>query len=568
MVIAAFLSQSRRFSKQIPAVCSRAFSFTLPKSHSPSFPNTSTKTVTEHASVTPLLTSVEEVIQLAPSHTGSFVFHRLSEERYKTPLNRHTFFERLISLLIHYRHFEEAGSTYARMMGEGYVSSLKTDAQMLAIGLVVSPHQSRAAWYSLRLIFANEDYSEDDLILLLGVFQFLDAPPSFMTQVIRDFMSARGENYVPHRRLINILTGMLVKEGQIQEAFELANDYDNPSAQGSRSHPYASIISSIDSFDPHSQQSIGEVLETVREKEIEYDASIFNALLAHQVRLKDVDKAFTIYRTLMDATEQGFTSPDHYTFRNLFKLIGRSPLTSTLPMSPRKLFRDMVDVVFVRRKDRTPRCSIDHAHSLMIQSLLAFVMRRDYAAAYYVTKFVAMVGLPVSAQVYHTVIQAITSLIMKDIFRAPKTGGSPWMHRLLGLSRSDFEGMKAFRARTPIILELLRQSKRSGFLLDPASAPLPSRIRRQYMVPTLPMMKSRYEVPLRLLFDITPLQRILRRALLAHLEQEKDVVFGTAPEARQATGELIAAAETEMMSETVKLMKYDPKEYFTKRIKL
>ena len=115
------------------------------------------------------------------------------------------------------------------------------------------------------------------------------------------------------------------------------------------------------------------------------------------------------------------------------------------------------------------------------------------------------------------------------------------------------------------MLEVLRQSKLSGVLLEVGATPLPSRSQRQYVIPTLPMMKKRVLVATRLGFDVIPLQRILRRALLAQIEQEKNIMFGISQDARRATGELIAEAEKEMMPENIELTKLEVGyQYFTK----
>jgi len=449
------------------------------------------------------------------------------------------------------------------------VSTAKTDAQMLAIGLILSPNKYNEIMPSLRIIFGGEKFSEEDFIILLATFQDLHASSSLMIQVIQEFLNSRGEGFLPCQRLVNLLVGLMVKEGLVQEAFELIANHDNSNEidDATRSHPYASIISSLDTFDPLSQKSINDVLAEVRARQIEYDASILNALISQQVRKKDVDKAFQVYGALMENYKEGLLSPDRYTFGNLFKMISRLDESSPLPVPPRHLFRDMLSVMFSDQKvhKNTKTGIIEGYHLLMVHALRAFLSRHDYAAAYQFTKILVRLGLPVSGDVYYTVVKHVAGRVLQDVQQARKAGGSPWVHRLLGRSRSDFAGMKELRRHQNIMLEVLRQSKLSGVLLEVGATPLPSRSQRQYVIPTLPMMKRRVLVATRLGFDVIPLQRILRRALLAQIEQEKNIMIGISQDARRATGELIAGAEKEMMPENIELAKLEVGyQYFTK----
>ncbi|THU84793.1 hypothetical protein K435DRAFT_397780 [Dendrothele bispora CBS 962.96] len=552
---------SKRFANLPQIIFRRTFSTSQLRRnpHLPPTPGTPSGTTSNGAPIKSLLNSIEKILQFAPvTKAESFIHRRLSDERFAVP-NRHVLFEKIISLLIHHRHFEEAGRIYERLSNEGYVSTLKTDAQMLTIGLVLSPDKYREIIPSLQIIFAaSQEFTEGDFILLLGVFQDLDASPGLMIRVIQEFLSSRGEGFIPCQRLVNILVGMMVKEGLVQEAFEFTADYDNisDSHDATRSHPYASIISSLDTFSPLSEKSINDVLAQIRSREIESDASVFNALISIQVRKKDVDKAFQVYGALMENAKEGLISPDRYTFGNLFKMISRLSNSSPLPVLPRQLFRNMLSQVFSRQSNLQDirRGVIDGYHLLMVHALRAFLSRHDYAGAYYITKILSKVGLPITGDIYYAAVKHVAGRVLQSIHNAQKTGGSPWIHRLLGRSRSDFRTMKEFRQHKAIMLEMLKQSRLPGVLLDVGA--IPSRSHRQYVMPTLSTMKKQFAIAPRAEFDVIPLQRILRRALLAQIEQERDIMFGISQEARRATGELIAAAENEMTPEDAELGKF------------
>ncbi|KAL0569014.1 hypothetical protein V5O48_012949 [Marasmius crinis-equi] len=497
-------------------------------------------------------------------------------------------FEKTISLLIHYRRFTEATTVYQRMKLEGYNASLITDAQMLAIGLASSTLEVEQAIDGFGRIFqakgTNEgsgearSFSDDDFVRLLGVLKDLDFPPQTIIHVIRKYISCRGESYVPPQVIVNILVGMLVREGKVDEAFRVIAHYDMESDQieitsedtgitveadsgsdSNRSRPYATLISSLPPFDPLSQGAIDRVLFTIRSNEIQIDAAIFSALISHYARKCDVRRGISLYEALKKArveTGIGELRPDASVYKSVWWLgacswlnnrkskrykqpssisrSSRNRLSShpsraaqanlPPPVVLRPIFTDMIQYLFIDQSD-SDSADPNIAQSLLNTSLQAFLAAEDYAAAIVLIKtLVEDLGVQVSGRTYACLIHGLRRNFQDDpaaihrlLTRRPTKDGEP------------LRGKDLHDRWISLLLKLSRQKLEhelpSSVARLPAASPGTHASRRvrwhgrnravREAIPTIGIVNGTRPVPLGVQLSAKPLVRLLIRAIIA-----------------------------------------------------
>ncbi|KAG7095424.1 hypothetical protein E1B28_006173 [Marasmius oreades] len=518
-----------------------------------------------------LLSSITKFILNTPTRRQSsaehFIHYRLSEDRFKkATITRQDVFEKIISLLIHHRRFREATSVYRRMLKEDFCASSTTDAQMLAIGLasgVVRPEQALEGLGrifqggSLRKEPREGKFLEDDFIRLLGVWKALDLPPQSMVHVIRKFISCQKEGYVPSRVIVNLLVGMLVRDGSVDEAFRVIDTYngqtddepeepnvvvDEVDSNPGATQPYAALISSLPTFDPLSQKTIDRVLTEIRSNEIQIDSSLFTALISHYARKRDIQKTLSLYDALKKAREDtgiAELGPDIVVYRRLWgltkwanrrKLVlplslrnrhSRSQLapSSETPRPPiplRLIFRDMLQYLYIDINHIGSMEKItggrypgpDDAQSLLNTGLRSFLTSYDYEGAIVLFEtFTEQLGVHVSGRTYAVVVWELVKRIEEDLalrnivdLRIPSrasAGGSDavsvWADHLLGVKLPRGKVSLREQYHNDRLVELLLNRSRSP-PNDPSSSDTGSLGYRRFSSPVR-SRKMREAVP-------------------------------------------------------------------------
>ncbi|KAK1231067.1 hypothetical protein PQX77_005826 [Marasmius sp. AFHP31] len=487
------------------------------------------------------MSSLQKFLMFVPSSRQStatdFIRSRLKEKRIgKSTITRQIVLEKIIGLLAHNRRYAEASEVYKQMVEEKFNPSPIVDAQMLVIGLARGVVKPEKALDGLTRIFQAEDdetgagearhFSENEFVRLLGMSKALELPPRLIVHMIRKFIFCRGKDYIPSPVIVNLLVGMLVRDGMVDEAFrviahydidsdqidicsedadvsvEIGTDADTESATTSRTQPYATLISSLPSFDPLSQGTIDRVLRTIHHNEIRIDSALFSALISHYASGRDVKKAMALYDALGKARrETGISElqPDASVYSSLWDLISWSWLqhhkaerhrnrksppstsrnrssrapsiklfdashaTPQPPIPPRPLFTDMIRSMFVSEDGNGPNIntSSNTAQSLLNTSLRSFIAAGDFAGAIVLLEtLVEKFGVRVSGRTYSTVIYGLRTRFQGDATSArlflgvePSDGesgdnihlqgegaGERWITALLKQSRRDLDG--------------------------------------------------------------------------------------------------------------------------------
>ncbi|KAF9269622.1 hypothetical protein L218DRAFT_1072437 [Marasmius fiardii PR-910] len=554
-----------------------------------------------------LLASVTKFILYTPTERQStaerFIHRRLSEERFKkATITRQDVFEKIISLLIQHRRFREATTVYERMKREKLCASSITDAQMLAIGLASDAIGPEKAFEGLETIFRGgslkdesgaRNFSEDDFLRLLGAWKALDLPSRSMAHMIRKFISCQQEGYTPSKGIVTLLVGMLVRDGSVDEAFRVIDAYkdqtddepggSNITVEDSDSgfevtHPYATLISSLPTFDPLSQGAIDRVLTEIRSNEVQIDSSLFTALIMHYAGKREAQKVLSLYDALKKAREDmGIEElrPNVTVFKRLWDLSARmnrrksekisqpspsprpprglrvdrrtrsqTPSTSgasTMIVPPRPIFRDMFQYLYIDANPTTDGFPhLNDAQSLLNLGLRSFLATRDYGGAIVMLETLAQrltekMRVGVSGRTFAIVIWELVKRIEEDLIPQNIGNGgkandstpemSVWAYVLLGVRLPRGSSLREHYQNDRLVDFILNRNRSAlengSSSSSPSSGdrPVSSRGRARKVreaFPTFAIVHGTKPVPPGVVLSVRPLLEMLKKALILH----------------------------------------------------
>ncbi|KAL0056899.1 hypothetical protein AAF712_016486 [Marasmius tenuissimus] len=221
------------------------------------------------------------------STTTDFIRSRLKEKRIgKSTITRQIVLEKVIGLLAHNRRYAEAPKVYKQMVEEKYNPSPIVDAQMLVVGLAWGVAKPEKA------MDGSRGFSR---------LEALELPPRLIFYTIQNsFPAEEGTTSHLQSSLTSCdQTDICSKDADV--SIEIDTDADTDSTASSRTQPYATLISSLTSFDPLSQGTIDRVLRTIRYNEIRIDSALFSALNFHFASSRDAKKTMALYDALKKA---------------------------------------------------------------------------------------------------------------------------------------------------------------------------------------------------------------------------------------------------------------------------
>ncbi|KAF8623170.1 hypothetical protein AX17_007526 [Amanita inopinata Kibby_2008] len=449
-------------------------------------------------------------------------------------------YEKIISLLVDEKRLLSASTAYSRMLKSGFIPSVHIDGKMLAVAVALSPDDPRLP-SAFDRIFMNPSFTEEHLLDMLEIAVDLSSTPKIVGGVVERFLERKEKGYTPGKMLLARLVDAQVRNGKLEEAFESLERFeDEVSVDSSVVHPhvpYVAIMAAIRDTKSSDSDAIDRALKIMKENNVQPDTAIMNVLIAREVRGKHLYNAFTIYAMLKKlSTKIKTVDPDDFTFGSLFSALSqiynpkarrRMPCRrrdSNSPiLSPRRLFFEMMSMYKSRASG-----SFELSASLLNVTLRTFIGRHDYAAAFIAIRCFRIYNQDVSIKTYFIVMKHIMDKIRWDIKRARLPGYSRWGDRFLGLR--PYAGIDQLEVGKEMAEEVLAYGKRPVFRLlrpilnrgtkarpvEPPSTSSETRC-RVYEAPTLKMMDEDEPVPPNMTFSSVPLERILRRAILADL---------------------------------------------------
>ncbi|KAI0693504.1 hypothetical protein BC835DRAFT_1415909 [Cytidiella melzeri] len=445
-------------------------------------------------------------------------------------------FERVADLFLKYGETNSAKIVHTRMKNEGFIPSLRLRACMT----VLLKGSGKSALKAAPKAMALEGFEESTLRYLLAVV-FVNIPCS--SELIEGFVGAftqtRPADYVLSKSTCSLLAHLHTRLGSP----ELANKWC-PKPVGRLSQDRRRLLAMAES-DPGLKSIIQAAILRLDMDGKEHDRTLYNSLMQYLLQKRQYTRAFQIYRLMLNGERA--ISPNAPTFMLLFD----AWLTISEPRSfrsrkqkppldaptPREIFRAMM----YKHRSSSP-CG---AHSsitvnTLTAALRAFMRQDDYAGAFVVLRTFRLCNHQAPVNAYHAVIEGLICRIRKEMqFQTPSDVRKQvlWCHRFV--QRGD---ISILPSDSHILVEGILNLGLSAILdFDPLPLPdapqLHSFLRHSSSGASrkstsarknafLELTRTPHRVPGPLVvigilkawddqWDITPLERILRRAILA-----------------------------------------------------
>jgi len=447
------------------------------------------------------------------------------------------------------------------MVREGFIVSLSLEAQILAIAISQAENQSKNILLSrFKSVIRKEALSPDDLFEVLGVMTCLDLPPELLLDVMADFTKTH-KRVQPIEFNVHFLQGLAnaaVKEGNIQTALDALSALPQSDADETLlSRVYASFIAAIRKSAYPSRDAVSAALNQMEKQGIPPSLSVWNSLISFEVRANSLHRPFAIFDALKKRPE---FLPDHNTFGSLFKALNRfyNPkrrkfrhgrlLPDSIP-PPRALYREMLS--YLVRHPQEPQFHL--TTSLLNTILRSFIFIKDYAGAFLVLKLFRSQRIPVNVKTYFIVFRHLMNRVTYGIKAARKMGSVTWADRFLGLPIPIYDPnfLNCLQLSNTLASYILDVCRRSSLALEEPLYILSRPLHdgdiglAKYQTPTVEGMLARVAVPLDQEFDCVPLERLLKKALLAEMELVQELPSGRAT--NLALSKMIASVKQEMV---------------------
>ncbi|KAI0666161.1 hypothetical protein C8Q78DRAFT_1072635 [Trametes maxima] len=486
-----------------------------------------------------------------PSAAAAIVHKALDETTLDNP-SRFKLYERSISSFSRHGDVMKAAMLYSRMTREGYIPSVSLRIQMHVIKLAELSVPEETLLGVMKEGFAQQTFDEVALRDLLRVLaEGIDASPAFIRRVVESFLQTRGAGYTLFNDTTTYLMGSVPKGDE--ESVKYWSAYPSkplpPSPEQSSRKPTASAYTTLLRDLAASRPTLSLykwTIERMQAENITPDLPFFNALIAYEVGRHKFDVAFSIYQHAL----------------------------------PRAVYRDMLTchLEHTRRRPTKPSPSLDRI--CLHKALRTFIARRDYAAAHVVVRafrlfptVIGRAGLPT----YRIVLGGLLGRIRSEFplltarLASELEPDSVWTYRFLGMSQLPPAQRTAVALDLGMVYRLLQVGTDPRLSLDFVPAPdyaqapaAPNeemegpleeivaregerldqfagaeRFREQGM-PTPAEFAGMRPVPEGTSYGVTPLERILRRAIVASLPDSGETL---AEQALRA----IAEAKEEMV---------------------
>jgi hypothetical protein len=167
--------------------------------------------------------------------------------------------------------------------------------------------------------------------------------------------------------------------------------------------------------------------------------------------------------------------------------------------------------------------------SLLNVVLRSFVYSKDYAGAYVVIRAFYTFNVPINIKTYFIVIRHLMNRITYGIRAVRRMNSDTWADRFLSLPypipTPNF--LSELPLSNRLATHILSTAKRRTFKLDAplyiTSEPLPELEPKHYLTPTMKALLGRERILLDKSLDGVPLQRLLKKAVLADLESMRQL---------------------------------------------
>ena len=479
----------------------------------------------------------------------SYLMTKLSDAKFYNTY-RAMAFMRVIRFSLERHLFELAIALYDRMLKEGLLAVHSLSLRMAALKIAQKMTKFTETVSTLKELFENRAY---DVPAFMDLVRYLadekHAPGALIDDLAHVFVSMRQIELSEYPELVGMLASTNMRADRLDGAQKWLQVFeDTCGTQGVLPDvaPYSIIISTLNDMDPKNGDAIQDVLVRMKSAGVAPDVNIFNALIRVNFVQQRYQEAFALYRVLMEKRSEELM-PNDVTYKMLFRAnnllshprIARRHKRPENAVSPRRLFREMLECHLDRTNSRPLERSTVISVSAFHLALRTFMAREDYAAAYIVIHSLHVFGFQPNLQSYLIVFASLLHRMKRetDIHRPDdnhrladflthlRPREDPDIQTLVERIRCDQPPFKRTGPST-IGIETMSHLLDLGEPTRPTNSDLPSvstlpRALTKKSPPRIPTvaMLTGTEDPAdeRALFSPIPLARIVHRALLGEL---------------------------------------------------
>ncbi|KIM81486.1 hypothetical protein PILCRDRAFT_821273 [Piloderma croceum F 1598] len=483
----------------------------------------------------------------------NYVSRKLSTEEFHNP-SRSLAYDKIISSLLGHNLIRPALLFYERMIDERLIPSLFTRIQLEAMTIVHAAKTRKEVFSSLQKAFAEESFDEAKLGELITVLEEgvkTRYPAHIIDRIVKLFIISQGPGYKPSAALVCRLVDLLVRNRSTKCAkhwLDLAKELSDLEAGPSSPSPspYVTFLEALSKIEPTDIPAQLAVMNKMKHNKVIPNVSVYNTLIATQIRLGNLESACNLYSTLLQLrpdSEQPSPKPtiipNAPTFIHMFGVVKRIKVPRGVRSrqykrpknapSARKLYGDMVESHLIETRGRPTQPSSVVTPSSFHLALRTFMIMSDYTAAFVAIRSLGMYGMPTNLDTYQIVIKGLLRRMHHELGSARGVDERRWVDVLLGREEGSQHppGMTA-----DMVVQLMQFGLDSRITLDdlPEIEDIDDVDEQISHIPSLSLIMGQETPTEGVAYSATPLQRILRRALLAQVTLSfKSEIAGSPP---------------------------------------
>lgn len=492
-------------------------------------------------------------------HTAALeYFYRYMRDKQLDNELRFQAYVKSISLFMVHGHVADAYNIYGRMQDEGYIPPMQIQASIFVMQVLSTGDSAEILLEAAKKAFASDTFGEEEFRYFLRIISSVTRlPPKVYDDLIDLFIQSRGEEgYTLKPATQSLISYIRTRRGWrgAEHQDQLSQEEASSVQTGEGRSEHIDVLISMANKDP---QLAPVIYSTVRRMQLtggNSDRIFYNNLLALFHDNHRGAEAMALYRMMLLGTVD--ILPDAFTFGTMFRMIAYFSAPRSARVRQHKKPEDLPtlrevyqDMVVCHQKHMQARASAqDDAKvingSLMNKVLRNFIDNGDFAAAYIALRAYKLYNIPVTLTTYRAIMGSIV-LRMREEFsylRVGQDNSRSWTFRFLGspatipneIDIRVLDGVLSYGAHAALNMEPIelvspeeirrvdREMKKhiaqnngsdmQGLTFK--AFPHQREGRPAYRVPTamtlLQLIASRIDE-----WDVVPLLRILRRAILA-----------------------------------------------------
>ena len=355
-----------------------------------------------------LLRSLDFHLKNGDSDHASNLFWKAIKSTQFEDTTRYKLYDQALTLFLRHRYFRGVSEVYGRMVNDGYLPSLPLRAAMSVLTAVSKSPSEETLVDVVSRIFDSGKGNETALLSVLRTVSYaIRCRSELMDSLVEAFLRTRDPDFV----LSDKTKGYLVRFHRRAGSFQHAQRW------------LASMSNSVPMNPSYNASS--DTWEPPIDIPNRLDVDTLNSLLATQFAYRRTDVAFNMYSTWRNSYPE--IIPNTFTFMMLFRALSKIPT-----YRPRSIHNRRFKPTVVTPAIRKVFCHMIQCHtgspgsSIISPAVLALALRtfmshRDYAGAFVCLRSFIIHKCYIHLSLYRDILGPIVSQIQVE---------HPWFHQL------------------------------------------------------------------------------------------------------------------------------------------